>query len=180
QDMHVYTSGQEHNFSTDGGDTWSTEAMFSGARDIQATSGGIYVVRNDTLFYRNPDSREWHSLLVRRFLGNVANIGSAILCMTPSRLLRSTDHGKSWNTWIKERGETGFKGFIIVADSIVALAGAHPYIYLSTDYGASWQKIHLEIGKHDRITGAVLDSARHLILGTSVGLFRSTAPMLHN
>ncbi|MBR9977866.1 MAG: hypothetical protein KFH87_07235, partial [Bacteroidetes bacterium] len=39
QDMHVYTSGQEHNFSTDGGDTWSTEAMFSGARDIQATSG---------------------------------------------------------------------------------------------------------------------------------------------
>lgn len=177
RDMNVFTSGRENNFSTNGGDTWSTEAMFSEARDIHVAPGGIYVVRDDSLFFRDHDSRDWSVLLSVRWLNNVTTSGRTILCMTPWELWRSTDFGENWEVWSKKRNEMHFRWFISVTDTIVGLIGERPYIYLSADAGVSWQEIHLEIGQYGRITSAILDSRNRLILGTSAGLFRTATPI---
>lgn len=177
RDMFVYTSGHEHNLSTDGGDTWSTEAMFSRASAMHSTPSGLYVARKDTLWYREHDDGKWRSLLSGKYINSVTAMGRTILCLNRWELLRSTDFGDSWDTWRIERDDSRFRWFVSVTDTIVAVVGDRPSVFLSRDAGESWQEIRLEIGPYGRITSAVLDSRRHLILGTSVGLFRSVHPM---
>ncbi|MCB2205814.1 hypothetical protein KQI65_13805 [bacterium] len=175
--MHVFTGGRENNFSTDGGDTWSTDPMFSEARDIHATTSGIYAVRGDTLFHRRYDAEETTMLLTERFLQDVFTMGHTIICLTPWKLMRSTDAGESWDAWRKDRDDLRFEHLLTVNDSTVAIIGKRPYIYLSMDAGATWREIQLAIGKHGHITSAVLDSKGHLFLGTTSGLFRSRTPL---
>ncbi len=177
QDTDVFTSGREHNLSTDGGDTWTTESMFSQARAIHSTPAGLFVVREDTLWYRENDAGDWRSILSERFLNGVTTTKSTILCMTPWKLLRSTDLGDSWDAWRIQQDDPRLRWFVPVTDSIVAVVGERPVIHLSRDAGESWQEIRLEIGLHSRITGAILDSRNRLLLGTSEGLFRTTTPI---
>jgi len=175
----VYSNRDSVNVSSDGGFTWSSDSMLCAARAIHASSSGLFVIHRDTLWFRENGCDAWDELLVAPKMQTVMAIGDTLLVSTGSTLERSTDGGEHWDSWLFTKPWYWGSESSILSSKLIAIVGKwKSWILLSNNGGASWREIQFDEDRFGRITSGVLDSSNHLILGTSVGLFKSTAPIV--
>ena len=174
----VYTNRDSANVSSDGGFTWSTDPMLRAARAIHASSSGLFVIHRDTLYFHEHGRDVWDELLVAPGMQTAMAIGDTLLASTGSTLKRSTDGGEHWDSWLFTKPWYNGTQFNIFSSELIAIVGKS-WILLSNNGGASWREVQFDEDRFGRITSGVLDSSNHLLLGTSVGLFKSTAPMMN-
>ncbi|MFZ1728944.1 MAG: hypothetical protein WBQ23_12255 [Bacteroidota bacterium] len=173
----MYSNRDSANISSDGGWTWSTEPMLGAARNIFAAAEGVYIIRSDTLYFRESGTNQWRPVHIAPHMTAVCISGNALLCTTNGELSRSTDGGESWDSWQYTEPQLPRTRMIPLSPTSVAIVGWCSCALLSTDAGLSWQVIQVALGDYGRVNTALLDSQGHLLLGTTEGLYRSTMPM---
>jgi photosystem II stability/assembly factor-like uncharacterized protein len=179
-DRSVYSNRDSANVSADGGWTWTTEPMLIDARCIHSSTAGLFVIRRDTLLFRTDGSDEWHALLVSPKLRSITACGDTVLCISDTEFKRSTDRGDHWDSWRYTAPRLPRKQLIRLSSVSAVIVGENNCVLLSTDAGASWRELRVQLADYGRVNTALLDMDGYLLLGTTEGLLRSTTPVLES
>ncbi len=179
-DRSVYTNRDSANVSTDGGWTWTTEAMLNNAFCVHSSPAGLFVIRTDTLFFRADGGHEWNVLLLSPKLRTITAFGDTLLCTTSTEVKRSTDGGDHWDSWRYTVRSLERMRLIRLSSLSAVIAGVHQWVLLTTDAGASWRELRPQLADYGRVNTALLDTYGYLLLGTTDGLLRSTNPVIES
>ncbi len=176
RDSLVLTDDRAQNISTDGGDSWTSESMLAGVKDIQAMQGGIFVLRNDTLLFRKDGQTEWEFVTAAVNGRAIGGNDFHLLLLEVGRLRHSSDHGETWTSLPVDDIFFHHSPRIVWLDNAhsFAVTGIGDVMLLSSDMGTSWKRIVPEADTRRFIYCAYTDSEGRLLLGTDDGLYRST------
>ncbi len=175
--MRAYGSGRDLIISDDGGETWRKDPTFSGSWDLHANLEGLYILRNDSVFFRASDDDPWRAVRAETDVWAVGGSADAVVTFDRNSIARSKDIGVHWETLPISGDELYNPKFVSVSPYATVLVGDSYACYLTTDKGRAWHRIVPGEDRLLRITSAVMDAENHLLIGSSNGLYRSTNPL---
>ncbi len=176
--LRVYGCASVLMISDDGGETWRQDRPLEYPRDVYANAMGVYILSDDSLFFRKSDSDPWRLLRHGTGLSAVGGSGESVFVHERDAILRSDDGGLNWETApVYPEYPLNDPAFVPGSFWATVLIGDGYFIYLTSNQGRSWERV-VPVDNHRlRITSAIVDSDNRLILGSSEGLYRSTHPL---
>ncbi|MCB2205844.1 hypothetical protein KQI65_13955 [bacterium] len=176
--FNVYSNSTENNYSTDGGITWQTDAMYASAKDITYHFKGMYVLRRDSLLYRAHGADSWELFAEFDWPGSVVSVEGNLLVTDSDGMHRLEYPGREWSTVISGLTSREYEHAVSDWFGAVAMTGGRGPLLLSTNLGSTWTRIGVEqSGLLQEVYTSVFDREGRLLVGTSAGLYRSDATL---
>ncbi|MFA6232691.1 MAG: T9SS type A sorting domain-containing protein [Bacteroidota bacterium] len=175
RDSVVLLTDNAFNISTDGGNSWKSDSMLWGARDIKALQGGIFVLKkNDTLYFRKDGNTEWEFISTAERGWAIGGDDSRLLLLESGAIRRSTDGGMTWTSTVVEDIFYHDPKIVTLDDgSLYAVTGIGDVLLLSKDAGETWNRVVPDGETRRFVYCAYTDSKGRLLLGTDDGIYRS-------